>query len=98
MLKPEVLLLDNPLAGLDLRHRAWWLKLLAQLSTGHPWMDGRPMTLIVTADDLRPWQPRAKQFALISDKRFSILGSWAKVEAATNDQVRELLAFPAHTP
>src|SRR3954465_5224493 len=28
MLRPDVLLLDNPLAGLDLRHRAWWLNLL----------------------------------------------------------------------
>ena len=96
MLKPEVLLLDNPLAGLDLRHRAWWLNLLGQLSAGHPWMDGRPITLVVTADDLRPWQSRAKQFAVISDKRFSILGSWAQVEAAADEQVRELLGFPAH--
>jgi len=59
-------------------------------------MDGRPITLVVTADDLRPWQSRAKQFAVISDKRFSILGSWAQVEAATDEQVRELLGFPAH--
>ena len=56
MLKPEVLLLDNPLAGLGARHRQWWLRFLDQLWRGHDWCGGRPMTLVVTTDDLRPWR------------------------------------------
>ena len=92
MLRPEVLLLDNPLAGLDLRHRAWWLNFLEQLNRGHNWMNGRATTLIVTADDLRPWRKRARQFAVLKEKRFVVLGSWEQVEAATDEQVRELLA------
>ncbi|HKI68589.1 MAG TPA: ATP-binding cassette domain-containing protein, partial [Verrucomicrobiae bacterium] len=51
MLKPEVLLVDNPLAGLDLRHQSWWLNFLGQLSRGHTLMEGRPVTLVVTTDD-----------------------------------------------
>src|SRR5439155_17579009 len=35
-LRPEVLLVDAPLTGLDLPHRNWWLGLLDQLSKGHP--------------------------------------------------------------
>src|SRR5207249_1902390 len=35
-LKPEVLLLDNPLSGLDPRDIFFWLDLLDQLSAGHP--------------------------------------------------------------
>ena len=31
-LEPDVLLLDNPLGGLDLRHTQWWLNFLGQLS------------------------------------------------------------------
>ena len=32
MLKPEVLLVDNALSGLDLRHMSWWLNLLERLA------------------------------------------------------------------
>jgi len=90
MLRPEVLLLDNPLAGLDLRHRAWWLNLLEQLSRGHEWTNGRPMTLIVTTNDLRLWRGGARQFAVLKDKRFIVLGGWEQVEKASDEMVREL--------
>lgn len=69
-LQPEVLLLDNPLTGLDPLHTAWWLEALAQLSAGHPLLHGRPLTLVVTGDDLRPWKNHARQFALLNDRRF----------------------------
>jgi len=91
MLRPEVLLLDNPLAGLDLRHRGWWLNFLEKLSKGHEWMNGRPVTLVVTANDLRRWRGRARQFAVLKDKRFVVLGGWEQVEAASDEVVRELL-------
>jgi ABC-type transporter Mla maintaining outer membrane lipid asymmetry ATPase subunit MlaF len=97
MLRPDVLLLDNPVAGLDLRHRAWWLNLLAQLSRGHEWMNGRPMTLVVTTNDLRLWRGGARQFAILKDKRFMALGNWEQVEAANDELVRELRAVaPQH--
>lgn len=92
MLKPDVLLLDNPLAGLDLRHRGWWLNFLGQLSKGHESMNGRPTTLVVTADDLRPWQNRARQFAVLKNKRFVVLGAWDQLQAAGDELVHELLA------
>lgn len=95
MLRPEVLLLDNPLGGLDLRHRGWWLNFLSELSAGHDWFEKKPVTLVVTADDLPPWQKRAKQFAILKNKNFLVLGSWADVEKVTDEQVQELLAFSA---
>lgn len=91
MLRPEVLLLDNPLAGLDLRHRAWWLNLLEQLSRGHEWMNGRPMTIVVTTNDLRLWRGRARQFAILKGNHLVSLGDWARVEEASDDLVRELM-------
>ncbi|HLP76153.1 MAG TPA: ATP-binding cassette domain-containing protein [Candidatus Paceibacterota bacterium] len=92
MLRPEVLLLDNPLGGLDLRHRGWWLNFLSELSRGHDWLDKKPVTLVVTADDLRPWRKRARQFAALKDKQFSVFGAWDKVEGSTDENVLELLA------
>ena len=91
MLKPEVLLLDSPLAGLDLRHASWWRVMLDQLSRGHPLLEGRPLTLVVTTADLRPWKARACRFATIRDRRFCVLGTWAQMEAESAELVRELL-------
>jgi len=70
-LQPEVLLLDNPLAGLDPRDCAWWVNLIAQLAAGHPIANGRPMTLVATADDFRPWEKVARQFAVLKDGRLA---------------------------
>jgi ABC-type transporter Mla maintaining outer membrane lipid asymmetry ATPase subunit MlaF len=90
ILRPEVLLLDNPLAGLDLRHRAWWLNLLEQLSRGHEWTNRQPTTLIVSTNDLRLWRGGARQFAILKEKRFVVLGNWEQVEAASDELVREM--------
>lgn len=69
-LGPEVLLLDAPLTGLDPRDERWWLDFLSQLSLGHEAVGGRPMTLVVSCDDLRPWVKRADHFAVLRGQRF----------------------------
>ena len=71
MLEPDVLLLDNPLGGLDLRHTQWWLNFLDQLTGGGGFRQGRRMTLVATAEDLRPWRARASQFGF-----YRTGGSW----------------------
>ena len=91
MLKPEVLLVDNPLAGLDLRHAHWWLEFLGRLSTGDKLMGGRPLTLVMTSADLRPWKGQARQFAVLQKHRLSVLGTWERLEAASAELVQELL-------
>ena len=94
MLKPEVLLLDNPLTDLGARHRQWWLRFLDQLWRGHDWSGGRPMSLVATTDDLRPWQNANRKFAVLRDKKFFPLGSWNEVASANDPVVQELLAAP----
>jgi ABC-type transporter Mla maintaining outer membrane lipid asymmetry ATPase subunit MlaF len=86
-LEPEVLLLDNPLAGLDPHHVRWWLGFLDQLSKGHPLMHGRPVTLVVTTADFHPWKGQARQFAVLSKKGFVVLGHWGKLAAAGEELV-----------
>jgi ABC-type transporter Mla maintaining outer membrane lipid asymmetry ATPase subunit MlaF len=90
-LKPEVLLVDNPLAGLDPPHVHWWLAFLDQLAEGHSLMGGRPVTLVVTTSDVRPWKGHARQFATLRHHGFVVLGSWAQLEVASTELVRELL-------
>ncbi len=94
VLQPELLLLDNPLGGLDGRHRHWLLKFLEQLWSGHNFFGGRPMTLVVTTDDLRVWRHPQRRYALLEEKRFSVLGAWREVAAARSPAVKELLAEP----
>jgi ABC-type transporter Mla maintaining outer membrane lipid asymmetry ATPase subunit MlaF len=97
ILRPEVLLLDNPLAGLGARHRQWWLHFLDQLSRGHRQLEGGPMTMVVTADDLHPWRNARRKFALLRDKQFIPLGAWNQVETASDPIVKELLAVQLET-
>jgi ABC-type transporter Mla maintaining outer membrane lipid asymmetry ATPase subunit MlaF len=90
-LKPEVLLLDNPLTGLDPRDATWWLNTLDSLAAGHPIVDGKPLTLVVTDDDLRPWRNRAKQFAILRDRQFLSLGTRADLVSHSEPLLQELL-------
>jgi phospholipid/cholesterol/gamma-HCH transport system ATP-binding protein len=97
ILKPKLLLLDDPLAGLGLRHLHWWLRFLDQLSRGHVWGGGQLMTIVATTDDLRPWRSANRKFALVRDKKFFPLGTWNEVESANDPVVKELLAVPLET-
>jgi len=90
-LQPEVLLLDSPLSGLDQREQGWWLGFLGQLSRGHPYYGGKPITLIVTTDTLRDWRWRASRFALLGERRFRPMGDWSSVEQSGDPLVQELL-------
>jgi putative ABC transport system ATP-binding protein len=95
ILKPELLLLDNPFASLSARPSQWLLQFLDQLWHGHEWFGGRPMTIIASTDDLRPWRHARRKFAVLDDKNFSPLGAWSAVESARSHAVKELLAEPA---
>jgi ABC-type transporter Mla maintaining outer membrane lipid asymmetry ATPase subunit MlaF len=93
-LRPEILLLDNPLGGLDAHHSQWWLRFLDELWRGHRSFGAQPMTIIVTTDDLRPWRNAHRKFALLKEKNFVQLGSWNEVSSADEPVVKELLAAP----
>lgn len=90
-LSPEVLLLDSPLTGLDVRHGAWWLGLLGELSRGHRILGDKPVTIIATADDLRPWRRTARCVACLHKRQLVVLGDWAAVDASTETVVKDLL-------
>jgi len=97
ILKPEMLLFDNPLAGLAARHVFWWTSFLDQLWHGHDFFGGRPITIAATSDDLRPWQNPRRKFALLNEKKFAPLGFWSDVESSGDPVVKELLAVHPET-
>jgi hypothetical protein len=63
-----------------------------ELWRGHKLL-ARPITLVVTATDLRPWRGRAHQFAILREHRLSVLGTWQQLETASSELVSELLAM-----
>ncbi len=90
-LTPEVLLLDSPLTGLDVRHTSWWLNFLTALSQGHPLLEGKPLTIVASADDLRPWRHCANRVACLRQRQLAVLGDWAAVAASNESVVKDLL-------
>ncbi len=90
-LKPEVLLLDNPLAGLDSVHVRWWRALLGSFLSGHPLFGGVPRTVLIACDALRPLLPLGRSFALVHNGRWVELGSRQAVLDSTDPFVRDLL-------
>ena len=53
---------------------------------------GKPVTLVVTADDLRPWRRHAGRVACLANRRLIVLGDWRAVEDSKERVVQELLA------
>jgi putative ABC transport system ATP-binding protein len=82
-LKPEVLILENPLRGLDARHMAWWIDFVKQLSHGHELMRGEAMTVILSTDEFRPWRETGAKFATLDAQKFVVTG-----ENAPEDELR----------
>ena len=91
VLRPEILLLDSPLLGLDFRHQKWWLDFLKNLSEGSAFYDGKPVTIVVTTDNFQPWKDLARQFAVLKNNRWQELGGRAELDES-DESLRELWA------
>jgi ABC-type transporter Mla maintaining outer membrane lipid asymmetry ATPase subunit MlaF len=92
MMEPRLLLLDDPLSGLDARHTAWWVAFLGDLSRGRHAFCSRPTTLVVTADSLSPWCEVATHCAVLEDGTLSSLGILRGGGASEHPRVREFMA------
>ncbi len=92
VLRPEVLFLDNPITGLDPRQTHWWLDFLGQLSAGHDGLGLAPMTMAVATDEFSPWLGLGRQFALVKENGWLVLGGRKEVASSKEPLLRELLA------
>jgi phospholipid/cholesterol/gamma-HCH transport system ATP-binding protein len=87
----EVLFLDNPLSTLSLRECRWWLDFLRQLQENHR-AQGKPLTLVASADDFRGWADVASHFAVVEGGRFHAVGGREQLSASTEPVVQDFLA------
>jgi len=86
----ELLFLDNPLSTLSLRDSRWWLDFLRRLYESRR-AEGKPLTIVASADDFRGWIDVADHFAIVESGRFGVVGGREQVAAATEPAVREFL-------
>jgi phospholipid/cholesterol/gamma-HCH transport system ATP-binding protein len=91
VLKPDLLLVDNPLGGVDPRQGRWWLDFLCQLNAGRTSLSDKPITIVVATDDLRPWTDSAREFAIIEKKHFEVVGGKEKLHRAGDKILEDLL-------
>ncbi|MBI5775204.1 MAG: ATP-binding cassette domain-containing protein [Verrucomicrobia bacterium] len=91
VLQPELLLLDNPVGGLEPRQAHWWMDFLDRLAAGHELLDRRPVTLVVATEDLHAWVSRGRQFAHLHDGRWETLGGREALEKNSAPWLREFL-------
>jgi ABC-type transporter Mla maintaining outer membrane lipid asymmetry ATPase subunit MlaF len=82
-LEPEVLLIDNPLGGVDPRQGRWWLDFLCAAK--------KTMTIVVATDDFRAWTDVGMQFALLKERRLELIGGRDEIRESKDALVRELL-------
>ena len=92
-LKPEILFLDKPFIGLEVRHRKWWFDFLAGLSSGIPFTNNQPVTLVLTTDNLQLWQEHGNQFALIKQNRWHSIGGREPLKNNEEEFLRDLDEF-----
>jgi phospholipid/cholesterol/gamma-HCH transport system ATP-binding protein len=90
-LSAEVLFLDNPLSTLSLRECRWWLDFLRQLQESRR-AQGKPLTLVASADDFRGWAGAASRFAVVEGGRFQVVGGRDELSASAEPVVQEFLA------
>ena len=94
-LRPELLLLDDPLAGFDSGQSRWWRTLVESLVSGHPWLHGKPATVVIGTDTLRSMLGLGHRFALIDRGTWRILGDRQQVLDSGESNVREVLGDPS---
>jgi putative ABC transport system ATP-binding protein len=91
MMRPEVLLIDNPLAAAGPQEWRWWREFLMKLSS-EGLAGGRALTLVLTCHDLRPWTDQGRQFALLKQKKWLSIGGREQLAGCAEPLLRELLA------
>ena len=82
-LRPEVLLVDNPLGGVDPRMGRWWLDFLCAAQ--------KETTIVVTTDDFRGWLDVGSHFALLKERHMETIGGRGEIRESKDALVRELL-------
>lgn len=91
ILRPQLLLVDNPMTGLDPSHARWWRVFLQRLLAGDPEFGGVPMTLVLATDEPRPLLGLGRKFAVTGEGKWLCVGGRREFEQHEDPVLRELL-------
>jgi ABC-type transporter Mla maintaining outer membrane lipid asymmetry ATPase subunit MlaF len=92
MLGPEVLLIDNPLLGIDPRQAYWWREFLPRLVGKNPFQN-RPIALVIATDEFLNWRELGTHFAMIHDKKWTLVGTREHLQGSTDLAVLDLMTM-----
>lgn len=91
-LQPALLLLDNPLAGLEAPLCRWWLATLRELAAGPSWWGGRRVTWVLACESLRLFRRWDVRVGLLHQQRFHDAGRMGTLSVGPAPALQELLA------
>lgn len=86
---PDLLLLDDPLSGLDSQQAVWWVNFLNELHLGKLNIRSDPMTIVLVTDTLDPWRKLATHCALLEQGRMVLMGRPGSPEMDAHPKMRE---------
>jgi ABC-type transporter Mla maintaining outer membrane lipid asymmetry ATPase subunit MlaF len=89
--RPGLLLVDNPLTGMDPSHARWWRAFLGRLLVGLPELGGVPMTLVLATDEPRALLGLGRKFAVTHAGRWRCMGDRQEFERCNDPELRGLL-------
>lgn len=72
-LRPDALLIDNPAAGAEPSQLRACRELLETFAAGHPWLSGRPLTLVIAVSEAGPWLSLGNKYAAAESGSFRIV-------------------------
>lgn len=82
-LHPDLLLLDDPCAGLDEWDRRWLIQFLVRLHAGHELNQGQPLSLIITGHTPADWRSFPNlRWAFLRDGTLGVAGKLEQLVAS----------------
>jgi len=92
ILQPDVLLLDDPVAGLGTPETRWWRETLRGLATGNALTGGRALAVVVACHELQSWLEVGTRFVRLQAGRWTPVNDRKELLALADPRVREGLA------